>query len=73
MQEGLVNAIMQKFGVKPKEFLIVEGWDICTKRGTILCDAGFTNPRWAQVDAGPTVGRNETGHKLPASGGFGHD
>jgi hypothetical protein len=73
MQEGIVKEIMKKFGITSKEFLIVEGWDICTKRGTILCDPGFQNPRLAQIDASPTAGRNETGHKLPASGGFGHD
>lgn len=77
MNDHIVDAnkkaaeIMKRFGVNHKEFLTIQGSDICTKRGTILCDAGFQNPRWAQIDANQTTGRNETGHKLPATGGFG--
>ena len=39
--------------------------EIYTSEGTLV----FQDGTWhrAPVDAGPTVGRNETGHKLPSS------
>lgn len=43
----------------------VDGDEVYTSQGTII-DV-LTRPRFADVNAGPTPGRDETGHRLPAS------
>lgn len=52
--------------VEPWAYRSHDAEAIYTSQGTILY--WQSRPRFADVTAGPTVGNNRTGHRLPASG-----
>jgi len=70
-----VRWLIEKFRLRGSKAIV--GYDdklnkilITTSYGTIETDAAGGNPRRADgVPARPIAGCNETGHKLPASGG----
>lgn len=66
-----LRLIFKKYKIRAGSFLCVQLFQdkllICTGQGTIECDYELSNPQRWETSVGRTMGRNETGHKLPAS------
>ncbi|MBK8909263.1 MAG: hypothetical protein IPM60_15705 [Rhodospirillales bacterium] len=60
-----VARVLRCKGVDRRCYLAHDGSNIYTSSGTIEDWHGA--PRWAAINVHPTVGRNATGHRLPAS------